>query len=37
MNFIFNNIKNEIIKSFVMDSPERKEVYQKLLNMQKNY
>jgi tetratricopeptide (TPR) repeat protein len=37
MNFIFNNIKNEKIKSFVMDSPERKEVYQKLLNMQKNY
>jgi tetratricopeptide (TPR) repeat protein len=37
MNFIFNNIKNEKIKSFVMESSERKEVYQKLLNMQKNY
>src|ERR1035438_1079092 len=37
MNFIFNNIKNENIKSFVMESSERKEVYLNLLNMQKNY
>ena len=37
MNFIFNNINNENIKSFLMESSERKEVYQNLLNMQKNY
>jgi hypothetical protein len=37
MNFIFDNIKNEKIKSFVMESSERKESYQRLLNMKKNY
>ena len=37
MNFIFNNIKNEKIKSIVTESSERKEVYQNLLMMQKNY
>jgi serine/threonine protein kinase/tetratricopeptide (TPR) repeat protein len=37
MNFIFNNINNENIRSFIMESSERKEVYQNLLNMQKNY
>src|ERR1035437_1648763 len=37
LNYIFNNIKSEKIKSIIMDSPERKEVYQRLLIMQRNY
>jgi serine/threonine protein kinase/tetratricopeptide (TPR) repeat protein len=37
LNYIFDNINNKKIKSFVMESSERKEVYQNLLNMQKNY
>jgi serine/threonine protein kinase/tetratricopeptide (TPR) repeat protein len=35
LNYIFNNINSEKIKSFVMES--RKEVYKELLEMQKKY
>jgi serine/threonine protein kinase/tetratricopeptide (TPR) repeat protein len=37
LNYIFDNISNKEIQSFVFESPERKEVYQKLNMMQKNY
>jgi len=37
MNFIFDNINNVKIRSFVMESSERKESYLRLLNMKKNY
>jgi tetratricopeptide (TPR) repeat protein len=37
LDFIFNNIKDEKIKSIVMENPERKEVYKRLLMMKQNY
>jgi serine/threonine protein kinase len=37
LNYIFNNIKNEKIKSIIMKSSERKDVYNKLLLMKKKY
>jgi tetratricopeptide (TPR) repeat protein len=37
LNYIFNNINNKKIQSYVIESSERREVYQKLLMMQKNY
>jgi serine/threonine protein kinase/tetratricopeptide (TPR) repeat protein len=37
LNYIFNNIKNEKIKSIVMESSERKNVYNKLLLMKQKY
>ena len=37
LNYIFNNIKSDKIKSLIMENSERKEVYQKLLMMQGKY
>lgn len=37
LDFIFNNIKNEKIKSIIMENPERNDAYKRLLIMQKSY
>jgi hypothetical protein len=37
LDYIFNNIKNEKIKSIILESSERKDAYKKLLIMQQNY
>lgn len=37
LDYIFNNIKNEKIKSIILESSERKDAYKKLLMMQQNY